>query len=40
MSEKKRLQESGWATAHFFALGHDTANCIMTQGSWAQLGVP
>ena len=32
--KKKKVQESCWATAHFqFALGHDTAICIVTQGS-------
>ena len=31
--EKKKVQEGCWATAHFqFALGHDTAICIVTQG--------
>ena len=34
MSEKKNCAGgAGWATAHFFVLGHDTANCIVTQGS-------
>ena len=33
MRKKKFMQETSWATAHFqFALGHDTGNCIMTQG--------
>ena len=35
MSEKKRASagEAGWDIAHFkFALGHDTTNCIVTQG--------
>ena len=42
-NEKKRVKkikicagEVGWATAHFFVLGHDTTNCIVTQGSWAR----
>ena len=33
MSEKKKKkQEAGWATAHLPVLGHDTGNCIVTQG--------
>ena len=32
-NEKKKVQEGCWAIAHFqFALGHDTAICIVTQG--------
>ena len=36
MSEKKirlqKRQKAGWATAHLPVLGHDTGNCIVTQG--------
>ena len=34
MNEKKKIgaREAGWATVHFhFVLGHNTANCIVTQ---------
>ena len=26
------MQEAGWATTHLHVLGHDTGNCIVTQG--------
>ena len=30
--KKQNVQEAGWATAHLPVLGHDTGNCIVTQG--------
>ena len=31
--KKSKCRKSGWATAYFFALGHDTVHCIVTQGA-------
>ena len=39
---EKKKQEAWleWATAHFSNLSHDTMDCIVTLGSWAQLQGP
>ena len=37
MKKKSAQKVAGWATAH---LSHDTMDCIVTQGSWAQMQRP
>ena len=36
--KKNGLQELEWATAHFPVLGHDTGDCIVTQGLGGSAG--